>query len=64
MNNWLLRGHGHSARLSRVYSGSMARVHNARLQPPAARNVRFEHDARIEGAPSVGCEPLLCDPRP
>jgi hypothetical protein len=32
---------------------------NARLQPPAARTVRIEHDARIEGAPSVGCKPML-----
>ena len=31
-----------------------------RLQPPAARNARIEHDARIEGAPTVGCEPWLC----
>ena len=38
-------------------------AHNARLQPPAARNARIEHDARIEGAPTVGCEPWLCDPR-
>jgi hypothetical protein len=27
---------------------------NARLQPPAARNARVEHHARIEGAPTVG----------
>ena len=32
---------------------------NARLQPQAARNARIEHDARIEGAPTVGCEPWL-----
>src|SRR5712675_1873267 len=32
---------------------------NARLQPPAARNVRIEHDTRVESAPTVGCEPLL-----
>src|SRR5882672_2880511 len=32
---------------------------NARLQPQAARNIRIEHDARIEGAPPVGCEPWL-----
>jgi hypothetical protein len=32
---------------------------NARLQPQAARTVRIEHDARIEGAPTVGCEPWL-----
>jgi hypothetical protein len=30
---------------------------NARLQPPAARAVRIEQDALIEGAPSVGCKP-------
>jgi hypothetical protein len=34
-------------------------VHNARLQPPAARNVRIGRDASIEGAPTVGCEPWL-----
>jgi hypothetical protein len=39
----------------RIYSGQ----HNARLQPLAARNARIEHDARIEGAPSVGCKPSL-----
>jgi len=32
---------------------------NARLQPQAARNARIEHDARIEGAPTGGCEPWL-----
>jgi len=31
---------------------------NARLQPQAARNGRVERDYRIEGAPTVGCEPL------
>ena len=38
---------------------SSVRPPNARLQPPAARNARFEHDARVEGAPSVGCKPQL-----
>jgi hypothetical protein len=33
--------------------------YNARLQPPAARNARIERDARIEGAPTVGCKPQL-----
>src|SRR5262245_1613481 len=32
---------------------------NARLQPPAARTVRTEHEVRLEGAPSGGCEPSL-----
>jgi hypothetical protein len=32
-------------------------LHNARLQPQAARNGRDEHDARDEGAPTGGCEP-------
>jgi hypothetical protein len=31
--------------------------HNALLQPPVARNARFEHDARVEGAPPAGREP-------
>jgi hypothetical protein len=26
---------------------------------PTAWNGDFEHDARVEGAPTVGCEPLL-----
>ncbi|CBE69574.1 protein of unknown function [Candidatus Methylomirabilis oxygeniifera] len=30
---------------------------NARRQPPAARNYRTGHDARNEGAPTVGCTP-------
>jgi len=32
---------------------------DARLQPQAARIGRMEHDAWIEGAPTVGCEPWL-----
>jgi hypothetical protein len=32
---------------------------NARLEPPAARNARIGREARIEGAPTVGCEPWL-----
>jgi len=40
---------------------SARRLPNARLQPPAARNARIELDARIQSAPTVGCEPWLGD---
>ena len=33
---------------------------NARRQPPAARNHWIDHDALIEGAPTVGCKPQSC----
>jgi hypothetical protein len=48
--------------VSRFSSRFRFRLPNARLQPQAARTVRIEHDARIEGAPTVGCEPWLDSP--
>ena len=38
------------------FSSPCSYLPNARLQPPAARNARIEHDARLEGA-STGIFP-------
>jgi hypothetical protein len=49
---------GHVAQVSSQPSMSFC-AHNARLQPPAARNDRIERGAHKSGAPTGGWKPWL-----